>query len=73
MLGAFAGQGFGVFKPALGEMLVEKLAPINARFVELRQDRAALDAILRRGAEKARALAAPTLAAAYDALGLVRG
>ena len=69
----FAGKGFGAFKPALGELLVEKLGPINARFVELRQDRAALDAILRNGAEKARALAAPTLAAAYDALGLVRG
>jgi tryptophanyl-tRNA synthetase len=73
VLSRFAGQGFGAFKPALGELLVDKLAPINARFVELRQDRAALDAILAKGAEKARALAAPTLAAAYDALGLVRG
>ncbi|HEX8057997.1 MAG TPA: tryptophan--tRNA ligase [Novosphingobium sp.] len=73
VLGDFAGKGFGAFKPALGELLVEKLAPINARFVELRQDRGALDAILRKGAEKARTLAAPTLAAAYDALGLVRG
>jgi len=73
VLADFAGQGFGAFKPALGELLVEKLAPINARFVELRQDRAALDAILRQGAQKARALAQPTLDAAYDALGLVRG
>ncbi|HVR90716.1 MAG TPA: tryptophan--tRNA ligase [Novosphingobium sp.] len=72
VLAEFAGQGFGKFKPALGELLVEKLAPINARFVELRQDRAALDAILRKGAEKARILAAPTLEAAYMALGLVR-
>jgi tryptophanyl-tRNA synthetase len=69
----FAGKGFGSFKPALGELLVEKLAPINARFVELRDDRAALDAILHKGAEKARTLAKPTLDAAYDALGLVRG
>ena len=69
----FAGQGFGTFKPALGELLVEKLAPINARFVELKEDRATLDAILHKGAEKARALAAPTLNTAYDALGLVRG
>ena len=73
VLADFGGKGFGAFKPALGELLVEKLAPINARFVELRQDRAALDAILRQGAERARALAAPTLAATYDALGLVRG
>jgi len=72
VLARFGGEGFGKFKPALGELLVESLAPINARFVELRQDRAALDAILRKGAEKARALAVPTLDKAYAALGLVR-
>ncbi|AIT80721.1 tryptophan--tRNA ligase [Novosphingobium pentaromativorans] len=73
VLADFGGEGFGKFKPALGELLVEKLAPINARFVELRQDRGALDAILHKGAEKARALAVPTLDATYKALGLVRG
>jgi tryptophanyl-tRNA synthetase len=73
VLADFAGKGFGAFKPALGELLVEQLAPINARFVELKADRAALDAILAKGGRKARELAAPTLAAAYDALGLVRG
>ncbi|MFN5083969.1 MAG: tryptophan--tRNA ligase [Novosphingobium sp.] len=72
VLAKFGGEGFGKFKPALGELLVESLAPINARFVELRQDRAALDAILRKGAEKARALAVPTLEKVYAALGLVR-
>ena len=73
VLSQFGGQGFGAFKPALGELLVESLAPINARFVELRADRAALDAILHQGAAKARALAVPTLDAVYAALGLVRG
>jgi tryptophanyl-tRNA synthetase len=73
VLSDFADKGFGAFKPALGELLVDRLAPINARFVELRRDHAALDAILGKGAAKARALAAPTLAAAYGALGLVRG
>ena len=68
----FGGKGFVTFKPALGELLADRLAPINARFVELRQDRAALDAILRKGAEAARVLAKPTLAAAYAALGLIR-
>ncbi len=72
VLGQFAGQGFGAFKPALGELLVEKLAPINARFMELRQDREALDAILVKGASKARELAAETLDKVYQALGLVR-
>ena len=73
VLARFGGEGFGRFKPALGELLVESLAPINARFLELRQDREALDAILAKGALKARELAAPTLKAAYAALGLVRG
>lgn len=73
VLARFGGEGFGRFKPALGELLVESLAPINARFLDLRQDRAALDAILAKGAAKARELAAPTLTAAYQALGLVRG
>jgi len=72
VLAEFGGQGFGSFKPALGEVLAETLAPINARFVDLRQDRTALQAILRQGSEKARALAVPTLEAAYTALGLVR-
>jgi tryptophanyl-tRNA synthetase len=69
----FAGKGFGAFKPALGELLVETLSPIAARFVELRQDREELDAILAKGALRARDIAGPTLNAAYDALGLVRG
>jgi tryptophanyl-tRNA synthetase len=69
----FGGQGFGAFKPALGELLIERLAPISARYVELLADRPALDAVLHEGARKARVMAAPTLNAAYDALGLVRG
>jgi len=73
VLADFGGKGFGAFKPALGELLVTRLAPINDRFNHLRQDRAALDAILREGAEKARALGKPTLERAYAALGLVRG
>lgn len=73
VLGQYGGQGFGVFKPALGELLVEKLSPINTRFVELLQDREALDAILARGAAQAREIGKPTLDATYKALGLVRG
>jgi tryptophanyl-tRNA synthetase len=73
VLADFGGEGFGKFKPALGDLLVSKLAPINARFVDLKQDQSALDAILRKGAERARALAIPTLEKTYEALGLVRG
>jgi tryptophanyl-tRNA synthetase len=73
VLREFGGVGFGTFKPALGDLLTAKLAPINARFIELRQDQNALDSLLKSGAAKARALALPTLDATYDALGLVRG
>ena len=73
ILGEFGGKGFGAFKPALGELLVESLSPINARFVGLRSDQEMLDAILARGASRARSLAIPTLDKVYAALGLVRG
>ncbi|OYX67339.1 MAG: tryptophan--tRNA ligase [Sphingomonadales bacterium 32-64-17] len=73
VLSQFGGQGFGAFKPALAELLVESLGPVRDRFVELRQDREMLDAILARGAAKARELGVPTLDATYKALGLVRG
>jgi tryptophanyl-tRNA synthetase len=72
VLARFGGQGFGAFKPALGELLVETLRPIINRFNDLRADTAALDAILMKGADRAAALAAPTLAATYQALGLQR-
>ncbi|WP_150291636.1 tryptophan--tRNA ligase [Sphingobium estronivorans] len=68
----FAGKGFGAFKPALGELLVETLRPIRMRFMDLRSDDTALDAILEKGAAKASAAAEPTLRAAYRAMGLMR-
>ena len=68
----FAGQGFGAFKPALADLLVTQLSPIRERFIALRGDNAALDAILEKGAAKASAAAEPTLRAAYDAMGLMR-
>ena len=72
VLAEHGGQGFGVFKPLLAQALIEHLAPISARFRELSGDGEALDAILARGASRAREMAAPTVAGAYEALGLVR-
>jgi len=72
VLQRFAGQGFGAFKPALADAAIALLAPLRERLIELRRDEAALDAILAAGAEKAAALAAPTLAEAYRAVGLKR-
>jgi len=70
VLARFSGQGFGAFKPALAGALVELLRPLRTRLEELRSDPAELDKILSDGAERASALAAPTLAAAYHAVGL---
>jgi tryptophanyl-tRNA synthetase len=72
VLRQFGGQGFGAFKPALADLLVATLGPIRDRFVALKDDSEALDAILARGAAKARERGTPTLDAAYRALGLVR-
>lgn len=72
VLTRFAGQGFGAFKPALAEVLIESLRPIRERFVALKGDHAAIDRVLEQGAERARALAAPVLDGAYRALGLQR-
>ena len=70
VLAKFAGQGFGQFKPALADVLVELIAPIRARLDELRRDSAELDRILDAGAHRASELAAPTLAKAKEAVGL---
>jgi tryptophanyl-tRNA synthetase len=72
VLTQYAGQGFGAFKPALSELLVETLRPIRERFVALKDDAASIDAVLQKGADKASALGRPTLDAAYKALGLLR-
>ena len=66
----FAGQGFGAFKPALADALIALIAPLRARLEQLRSDPAEIDRILEVGAERARALAAPTLDSAYRAVGL---
>jgi tryptophanyl-tRNA synthetase len=72
VIDAHAGQGFGQFKPALADLLVETLAPIRARLKDFEADPAALDAILAEGSARAAKLAAPTLEGAYLALGLPR-
>jgi tryptophanyl-tRNA synthetase len=72
VLQRFAGQGFGTFKPALADALVALLRPLRTRLEEFRRDPAELDRILREGSERASELGTPTLAAAYEAVGLTR-
>lgn len=61
VLSEFAGQQFGTFKPALAELAVEKIGPINAEMRKLMDDPAHVDAILAVGAEKARVIARETM------------
>jgi tryptophanyl-tRNA synthetase len=72
VLARFAGQGFGAFKPALAEVLIGLLEPLRTRLDQFRADPAELDRLLAQGSERAATLGAPTLAAAYDAVGLSR-
>jgi len=65
----FEGSGYGDFKKAVAEAVVEYLAPVRERYAELRPDEAELDRIFGLGAEKAQALAAPVLTDVRERMG----
>ena len=67
----FAGQQFSSFKNELAELAVAKLTPIAAEMRRLLSDPAEIDSLLRRGAEKAHALASPVLAEVKRIVGFV--
>ncbi|WNI19725.1 tryptophan--tRNA ligase [Actinacidiphila sp. ITFR-21] len=68
---AAAYNGDGALKAAVAEAVVELLRPLRARHAELSADPGYVDAVLREGAARARALARPTVDAAYAAIGLL--
>ncbi|SMY06032.1 tryptophan--tRNA ligase [Flavimaricola marinus] len=72
VIAEYSGAGWGQFKPALADLAVDKLAPISTEMRRLLDDPAEIDRILRDGAEKARAIAAPILAKTYEIVGLLR-
>jgi tryptophanyl-tRNA synthetase len=72
VLSRFGGQGFGAFKPALADTLVNLIAPIRERLFELRGNSGELDRILEEGAARASEIGAPVLAKAKAAVGLTR-
>jgi tryptophanyl-tRNA synthetase len=65
------GHGYGGFKGAVAEAVVERLRPIRERYTELAADPAEVERILADGADRARAIAAPTLEKAREAMGLL--
>ncbi len=66
----FAESGYGDFKQAVAEGVVELLAPVQERYAELRPDQAALEEILAAGAEKASEIAAKTVLEVRDRMGI---
>jgi tryptophanyl-tRNA synthetase len=67
----YDGRGYGAFKQDAAEAVVELLDPIRLRYGELRGDPDALQSTLAKGAAKAEAIAAETLALAYERVGFV--
>jgi tryptophanyl-tRNA synthetase len=68
----FAGAQFSAFKNALVELLVAKLAPLNAEMRRLNGDPAYIDSVLADGAARAQVLAAETMKSVKDIVGFVR-
>jgi tryptophanyl-tRNA synthetase len=69
----FDGQGYGAFKEAVAEAVIELLAPVGERYRELRADDARLEAVLADGAERAGAIASGVMAEVRPAMGIGRG
>ena len=72
VVGQFAGQGFGAFKPALADLAVAKLSPISTEMTRLMADPGEIDRILGEGADRAEAIARPILDRTLDITGMVR-
>jgi tryptophanyl-tRNA synthetase len=66
----FDGSGYGKFKQAVADAVIEYLAPVRERYADLRDDEARLEGILAGGAEKARAIATETLADVREVMGV---
>ncbi|WP_027052656.1 tryptophan--tRNA ligase [Mesorhizobium erdmanii] len=73
VLKEFGGQQFSVFKPALADLAVEKLAPIAGEMRRIEGDRAYVDAVLKDGGERAGVLAETTMKTVRDIIGLLQG
>lgn len=67
----FAGKGYGDFKVAVAEAVIEELRPIQARFAELMKDKGQLEAWMKAGREKALRASARTLEKAKKKMGFV--
>jgi len=71
VLRQFSGQQFSVFKPALADLAVEKLAPIADEMRRLMADPGHIDAVLRDGGDRARVIAEKTMKDVRNIIGLL--
>ena len=67
----FEGKGYGAFKPAVGEVVVELLRPVREETVRLLGDKAYLEGLYRAGAEKAASVAQRTLRKVHKKVGFI--
>ena len=67
----FAGKGYGDFKTAVGETVIQALEPVQRRYKELMADKAYLEDCYRRGAQQAARLSHRTLEKMYKRVGFL--
>ena len=67
----FRGQGYGAFKPAVGEAVVEILRPIREKTEDLLKNKDYLESLYKQGAERANYLANRTLSKVYKKVGFI--
>ena len=67
----FDGKGYGAFKPAVGEAVIETIRPIREEAGRILKDKAYLESVYRAGAEKASYVANKTLRKVYKKVGFV--
>ena len=72
VLNMFGGKGFGVFKPALADLAVSVLEPINTELVKLLDDKPYLKMILNNGSERAKDISSKVLSDVYKVMGFIR-
>ena len=67
----FDGQGYGAFKPAVGDAVIEALRPIREEATRILADKAYLESVYKQGAEKAGYVANKTLRKVYKKVGFL--
>jgi tryptophanyl-tRNA synthetase len=71
VLARYPGAQFSVFKPALADLAIEKLSPLTGEMKRLAADPGYIDGVLARGAERARAIAAPVFSRVREIVGFI--